>query len=53
MPTVYASLPLTGPARHLGRELLRGAALALLPRPEAAGPGGRAQFVDVLVGGRL
>lgn len=29
MPTVYASLPLTGPARHLGRELLRGGELAL------------------------
>jgi branched-chain amino acid transport system substrate-binding protein len=29
MPTVYASLPLSGPARHLGRELLRGAELAL------------------------
>jgi branched-chain amino acid transport system substrate-binding protein len=26
---VYASLPLTGPARHLGRDLLRGAELAL------------------------
>ena len=29
MPTIYASLPLTGPARHPGRELLRGAELAL------------------------
>jgi branched-chain amino acid transport system substrate-binding protein len=29
MPTVYASLPLSGPARHMGRELLRGAELAL------------------------
>jgi branched-chain amino acid transport system substrate-binding protein len=29
MPNVYASLPLTGPARHPGRELLRGAELAL------------------------
>ena len=29
MPTVYASLPLTGPARHSGREVLRGAELAL------------------------
>ena len=29
MPTVYASLPLTGPARDLGREVLRGAELAL------------------------
>jgi branched-chain amino acid transport system substrate-binding protein len=29
MPNVYASLPLSGPARHLGRELLRGAELAL------------------------
>jgi branched-chain amino acid transport system substrate-binding protein len=29
MATVYASLPLSGPARHLGRELLQGARLAL------------------------
>jgi hypothetical protein len=29
MPTVYASLPLTGPARHAGSELLSGAELAL------------------------
>jgi branched-chain amino acid transport system substrate-binding protein len=29
MARVYASLPLSGPARHLGRELLRGAELAL------------------------
>jgi branched-chain amino acid transport system substrate-binding protein len=35
MATVYASLPLSGPARHAGRELLRGAELAL----ERAGEG--------------
>jgi branched-chain amino acid transport system substrate-binding protein len=29
MPNVYASVPLSGPARQLGRELLRGAELAL------------------------
>jgi hypothetical protein len=27
MPNVYASLPLSGPARAFGRELLRGAEL--------------------------
>jgi hypothetical protein len=31
MPKLYASLPLTGPARHLGREVLLGAELALEP----------------------
>jgi len=41
-----------GTARAVQRER-PGAALALLPRPKAAGPGGRAQFVEVLVGGRL
>ena len=34
MNRVYASLPLQGPQRRLGRELLRGAELAL----ERAGP---------------
>lgn len=29
MPRVYASLPLSGPERHLGREILRGAERAL------------------------
>ena len=35
MPTVYASLPLSGSGRHAGREVLRGAELAL----ERAGEG--------------
>jgi hypothetical protein len=35
MPIVYASTRLSGPARHLGRELLQGAKLAL----ERAGGG--------------
>src|SRR4051794_28601542 len=35
MARVYASLPLSGPAEHAGRELLRGAELAL----ERAGDG--------------
>lgn len=37
MPTVYASLPLSGVARHAGREVLRGAELAL-ERLEGAAP---------------
>ena len=36
MATVYASLPLSGPARHAGRDLLRGAELALERAGEAA-----------------
>jgi hypothetical protein len=41
-----------GTARAVQRER-PGVALALLPRPMAAVPGGRAQIVEVLVGGRL
>ena len=46
MPSVYASLPLTGPARHLGREVLLGAQLAL----EAAGDE-RVELVTLDTGG--
>ena len=41
-----------GTARAVQREG-PGEALALLSRPMAAVPGGRAQFVEMLVGGRL
>jgi hypothetical protein len=34
MARVYASLPLTGPMSHAGRDVLRGAQLALEGRPE-------------------
>ena len=47
MPTVYASLPLSGPAADLGRELLSGAELAL----EEAG-GGSVELLTLDTGGR-